>query len=314
VSPNREQQRVPARPRTGLGRGLGALIPDPPPADARSQTGTSPAAPRPVGSPLTVDVDLIAPNPRQPRAVFEPEALQALADSIREHGVLQPLVVSRREGPSGAVSYVLIAGERRLQAARAAGLQRVPVVVREVTPQDQLVLALVENIQRADLNPLEEASALQRLADEFGLTQEALAQRVGRSRAAVANMLRLLGLPEEIKASLSAGEIDEGHARALLGLRTVEQRLALWRETLARSLSVREVEARVRALRGAEGRPTTAPQRPRAEDPDLMDLQRRLQDTLGTGVRLQRSRKGGRLVIDFYSDDQLDALLGLLLP
>ncbi|MHB8575932.1 MAG: ParB/RepB/Spo0J family partition protein, partial [Dehalococcoidia bacterium] len=230
------------RGRGGLGRGLGALIPEAlPPTDAAgtnhpdAEHGSAPSVDtlpgRRPGS-ATIAIDLIAPNPRQPRTAMDPEQLAALAESIRQHGLLQPLVVSRQQTAGGGVSYVLIAGERRLHAARAAGLQRVPAVVREVTPQEQLELALVENIQRADLNPLEEALAFQRLATEFGLTQEALAQRVGRGRVAVANTLRLLGLSDELKASLARGEISEGHARALLGLAGGEARRQLWQQVV----------------------------------------------------------------------------------
>jgi len=193
----------PASPRTtrfGLGRGLGSLLPS-------TAAGFE-----------EVDVDLIVPNPRQPRLAIDPAALADLAASVREHGILQPLLVSRRVSEGGGATYQLIAGERRLQAARAAGLARVPVVIREASPQGMLELALIENLQRADLNPLEEAQAYQHLVDDFGLTQEAIAARIGKSRTAVANTLRLRALPAEIQASLQAGEISEGHARALLGL------------------------------------------------------------------------------------------------
>ena len=289
-------QRSPSR--FGLGRGLGSLLP---------QTG---------GGVDEVDVDLIVANPRQPRTVMEPAALAELAESVRTHGILQPLVVSRRVSETGATSYQLIAGERRLRAARAAGLSRVPVVVRETTPQDLLELALVENVQRADLNALEEAAAYRQLVDEFGLTQEAVAERVGKSRTAVANTLRLLALPEGIRASLAAGEISEGHARALLGLTEDAVRQQAWEEVVARSLSVRQTEELVRRLRdvapdASDETETTAPKR--QTDPLLTDLEDRLQQSLGTQVRLERSRKGGRIVIRFYGDEDLDALLDRLL-
>lgn len=273
--------------RYGLGRGLGSLLPTTPGVEE-------------------VDLDLIAVNPRQPRAAFAEEPLAELAESVREHGILQPLVVSRRQTAGGATSYQLIAGERRLRAARAAGLARVPVVVRESTPQGLLELALVENIQRADLNALEEAAAYRHLIDEFAMTQEAVAGRVGKSRAAVANALRLLGLPEPVRASLAAGEISEGHARALLGLPDEATRLDLWREVVARGLSVRQTEELVRRAR--EAAPATE-KPPRATDPALAHLEERLQTSLGTQVRLERSRNGGRIVIRFYGDEDLDALI-----
>jgi ParB family chromosome partitioning protein len=281
------------RGKGGLGRGLGALFPEQP---------TTAGAVAPVTS---VDIDLIAPNPRQPRTAIDPEGLAALVESMRQHGILQPLVVSRKEVAGGAVRYELIAGERRLQAARAAGLARVPVIVREVSPREQLELALVENIQRADLNPLEEARAFQQLQREFGLTQEQIAERVGRSRTAVANTLRLLGLPEAIQRSLAAGEISEGHARALIGLPAAAQE-ALWRRIVAQGLSVRQAERLARALREA---PAAAPAPARRTDPDLAALAERLQRALGTGVQLSRGRRGGRLVIRFYSDDELTAIV-----
>jgi ParB family chromosome partitioning protein len=294
--------------RAALGRGLGSLLP---------AAGVAAAE---------VDIDLIVPNPRQPRSVMAAEALTELADSVRTHGILQPLVVSRRISESGAVSYQLIAGERRLRAARAAGLARVPVVVRETTPQGLLELALVENLQRADLNALEEAAAYRQLVDEFGLTQEAVAQRAGKSRAAVANALRLLSLPEPIRAALVAGEISEGHARALLGLPDDSARLRAWQEVAARGLNVRQTEELVRRLRGDLPPPAPLPAQGRggADHPpqnisppsharkgagELGDIEERLQRALGTQVRIERSRRGGRIVIRFYGDEDLSALV-----
>ncbi len=298
---------------TRLGRGLGSLLP---PTAAGADE---------------VDIDLIVPNPRQPRSAMAAEALAELADSVRTHGVLQPLVVSRRVSEVGAVSYQLIAGERRLRAARAAGLARVPVVVRETTPQGLLELALVENVQRADLNALEEAAAYRQLVDDFGLTQEAVAQRAGKSRAAVANALRLLSLPDPIRAALVAGEISEGHARALLGLPDGTARLRAWQEVATRGLNVRQTEELVRRLRpdlsrqppSLEGSGRDVPREAisplpsreggAGEGGDLTDIEERLQRTLGTQVRIERSRRGGRIVIRFYGDEDLNALVERLL-
>ncbi len=279
--------------KTGLGRGLGALIPG-------------------GGGVDEVDIDLITPNPEQPRQRFDEAALDELAASIREHGLLQPLVVTRLVAENGAVSYRLIAGERRLLAARRAGLTRVPVVVRETTPRGLLELALVENLQRADLGPLEEAQAYRRLAEEFGLSQEAIAARVGKSRVAVANALRLLSLPEPIKEGLSSGLISEGHARALLGLPDAAARLQAYAEVTGRALSVRQTEELVRRLRTAPPA-TPAPRASSRPDPDLAAIEERLRRALGTQVRLERSRKGGRIVIQFYGDEDLTALLARLL-
>jgi ParB family chromosome partitioning protein len=286
--------------RTGLGRGLGALIPG-------------------GGGVDEVDVDLIAPNPEQPRQRIDPETLEELAASVREHGLLQPLVVTRRVSDSGAVSYQLIAGERRLYAARMAGLERVPVVVRETSSRGLLELALVENVQRADLGPLEEALAYRRLVDEFGLTQEAVAGRVSKSRVAVANALRLLGLPGAIKDGLTTGRISEGHARALLGLPDDAARLRLYAEMVEKGLNVRQTEELVRRLRERPSPPTPSPNFGRGGgtraklDPDLAAIEERLRAALGTQVRLERSRKGGRIVIQFYGDEDLEGLLARLL-
>ena len=269
--------------RSGLGRGLEALIPDLQPAVEE------------------VDVDLIAPNPQQPRTAFDPESLAELAESIREHGIIQPLIVSRPA--AGGAPYQIIAGERRLQAARLAGLDLVPVVFREAADHELLELALVENLQREDLGPLEEAGAFRRLADEFGLTQEAIAGRVGRSRSAVANSLRLLTLSAEIRASLARGEITAGHARALLGIDDAAERRRAWRRILEGHLTVRDAEslAKRRAKRRVAARP-----RPSA---DLAAIEEKLRGSLGTKVELRRGRKGGRLVIHFFSDEELEAII-----
>ena len=277
------------RGKGGLGRGLEALIP-------AGLAGTT-----------EVEVDRIARNPRQPRQQINPEELRELADSVREHGLLQPLVVSRltTEGPH---RYQLIAGERRLEAARLAGLTRVPVVVRDATPEETLELALVENLQRADLKPLEEASAYQRLADEFGLTQEQIAAKVGKSRSAVANALRLLGLPADVKAALARGEISEGHARALLGLRDDEERRSALGEIVRGRLSVRSTEELVR--RRGEARERREADRGAQEE--IRAVEDAFRAALGTRVSLVRRGQGGHLIIHFYSEEQLQALYDLL--
>lgn len=276
----------------GLGRGLEALLPG---------AGAAGAPP----GPREVDIDLIAPNPEQPRTNFPPDQLRELAASIREHGVIQPLVASAE--PEGG--YRLIAGERRLQAARLAGLAAVPVVVREADGAELLELALVENIQRADLNPVEEALAYRRLLDEYGLTQEEAARRVGRSRAAVANAVRLLQLEPDIRRALVAGDIREGHARALLALPEGPARLDLARETARRRLSVRETEAAVRRI--LAGRPRTAAPAPAAP---LRELETSLRRALGTRVSVTAGRGGGaRIAIETYSAEDLDAVATRLL-
>lgn len=274
--------------KTGLGRGLESLIPR--------------AAP----SVEAVDVDLIVPNPHQPRASLGEESLRELAESIREYGMLQPLLVSRTQDPGGALTYQLIAGERRLQAAKMVGLEKVPVVVKEIASDQLLELALVENLQRADLNPLEEAGAYRRLHEDFGLTQEQIAARVGRSRTAVANSLRLLALSPEIRASLASSEISEGHARALLGLDDESQRRRAWHMVMERGLSVRQTEELVRSCpRRARG----AQPRARMRSPELLEVEERLRASLGTRVSLTRSRRGGRIIIHFYSQEELEGLV-----
>lgn len=283
------------RPKGGLGRGLAALIP----AGSEGM--------------LQVDIELVVPNPEQPRTQIESEALAELRQSISEHGILQPLIVTRTVSESGATTYTLIAGERRLQAARLAGLARVPVLVREATDSERLELALVENLQRADLNPLEEAYAYRRLVEEFKLTQEAVAQRVGRGRVAVANSIRLLSLDDSIKSRLAAGEITAGHARALLGVEQPE-RGAILGQIIEQNLNVRQAESLVRAAR--EQVPASAASEPQPgppTDPEKEALEERLREALSTQVQLVPGRKGGRIVIRYYGEEDLQELLNLLL-
>jgi ParB family transcriptional regulator, chromosome partitioning protein len=280
-----------SRTRGGLGKGLEALIPA-----GLAQPGLR-----------RISTDAIVPNPRQPRSVFDPEALQELADSIREMGLIQPLIVQQVPGSQDAPDgprYQLITGERRWRAARLAGLRHVDVIVKEATPQEMLELALVENIQRADLNPLEEAGAYQQLNDEFGLTQERIAERVGRSRASVANAMRLLRLPQEVKDALVTGEITEGHARALLMLSDEDEQLLALHAIVRRHLSVRQAEELVRRLQAA-GSDTS---RQRTRSPETEALEAEFRESLGTRVDLYRSRRGGRLVIHFYSEEDLQAI------
>jgi len=253
-----------------------------------------------------VPVSAITPNPMQPRTALDPGALEELAASIREHGMIQPLIVTE-QGPE---RYQLIAGERRWQAARMAGLGTVPVIVKEASPQQLLELALVENIQRADLNPLEEASAYRQLVEEFDLTQEQVAERVGKSRVAVTNTLRLLRLPTEAKQALADGTIREGHARALLGLDRAEAQIAALKTVIAKGLSVRQTEELVRRLQAQ--RP---PQKvPKPATPEMLALEEEFRDTLGTKVNLYRNQKGrGRLVIHFYSEEELQAIYDVII-
>ncbi len=284
-----------SRKRAGLGRGLSALLPQ---EEASGERGRGI---------LYVPLDAIRPNPRQPRQHMTPEALEELAASIREHGVLQPLLVTRGERPG---TYILVAGERRWRAARAAGLERVPVLVRELTERERLELALVENVQRADLNPLEEAEAYRQLHEEFGLSHAEIARRVGKSRVAVTNTLRLLKLSAEVKAALLAGEIQEGHARALLALPGEEQARAL-EEIRRRGLTVRQTEDLVRQRLARPASPRRPAERP--QDPHLRDAARRLERRFGTRVDIQGRRDRGRIVLHYFSEEELQSLLERLL-
>jgi ParB family chromosome partitioning protein len=272
----------------GLGRGLDALIPS---GDNHFETGV-----------ISLPVGSIQPNPRQPRHHFNPDEISGLADSIREHGILQPLIVS---STPGSEQFTLIAGERRLMAARQAGLETVPAIIREAGEQEYLELALIENVQRSDLSPLEAAEAYRQLTEEFKLSHEDVAKRVGKSRVAVTNTLRLLKLPETVQKALAEGQITEGHARALLALATPYSQVNALQTIIRGGLNVRQTEELVRRLSGQK--PVSEP-RP-ALPPELEALEDRLRARLGTKVSLRPTKKGGTMVIHYYSDEELDALL-----
>ncbi|HUE99100.1 MAG TPA: ParB/RepB/Spo0J family partition protein [Anaerolineales bacterium] len=276
-------------PRSGLGKGLDALIP----------TGQKTSGGE--GGITQVPVDLIQRNPRQPREKFDIEELENLAVSIREHGVIQPIIVS----PGKNEIYTLIAGERRLQAARKAGLKTVPVVIRHATDQQLLELALIENVQRADLNAIEEAEAYQHLAKEFKLSHETIASRVGKSRVAVTNTMRLLDASAAVKQALVDGRITEGHARALLALNTAKAQETLLNQIVNLDLSVRQTEALTRKYAGQK----PASKKRAGPSADVTDVERRLRSSLGTKVSLRHGKKGGTVTIYYYSDEELDSLL-----
>ncbi len=268
------------RSQGGLGRGLASLIPSGTPASGRE-----------------IEIDRIRANPWQPRLAFEDDQLQALAASIALHGVLQPVVLIEVDG-----GYQLIAGERRLRASVIAGKQTIPAVVRTADEQSQLSLALVENLQRADLNALDEARAFRQLIDEFGLTQEQVAQRIGRSRAAIANTLRLLSVAQAVQDAIRAGTISEGHARALAGLDDHEHQTRALELIQRKGLSVRQTERLVKETHPpAPAPPTTDPE----EDPDLEQMAARLREALGTRVTLTPGKRGGRITITWFEADDL---------
>jgi len=276
--------------RQALGKGLGALIPDKPLAEGEGKKSF-----------FTCGIEEIQPNPFQPRKTFNEEPLQELVQSIREKGILQPLVV-RRKGER----YELIAGERRWRAAQKAGIKEVPILVRNVSESELLELSLIENIQRENLNPIEEAEAYKGLAEQFHLTQEDISQKVGKDRATVANALRLLKLPPEIKQSLAEGKVTVGHARALLGLDSPEKQRAAWRKVLSGGLSVRQTENLIKRLR-----PKTSAGAAKST-PEWESLVDELQRSLGTRVRIVGRKKRGRIEIDFYSPEELERILDFL--
>ena len=276
-------------PRSGLGKGLDALIPTGKTTSSGEGTGVTQVA-----------IDLIQRNPRQPREKFDLEELENLAASIREHGVIQPLIVS--PGKNGI--YTLIAGERRLQAARKAGLRTVPVVIRHATDQQLLELALIENVQRADLNAIEEAEAYQHLEKEFKLSHDAIASRVGKNRSTITNAIRLLEASAAVKQALVNGQITGGHARAMLKLPAKAQE-ELLNKIITLDLSVRTTEMLSKKYSGQKPVLKRRPSR----SANVNDLERRLQSSLGTRVALKHGKKGGTVTIYYYSDEELDTLL-----
>ena len=280
VRPDRQQ---------GLGRGLAALIPQ------RAHAAGS----------IEIAISRIQPNPRQPRQRMDEAELEALAASIREHGVLQPILVT--ETLDG---YQLVAGERRFRASQLAGLERIPAIVRQLADREQLELALVENLQREDLGPMEEAHAFRSLLDDFGMSHDAIANRVGRARSTVANTLRLLDLDARVQAAVADRTISEGHARALGGLPTDQQSRVLG-TVVEQQFSVRQTEELVRRLRTPRPVPVAAERR--SSDPDLERVEEELRRSLGTKVTLARSRRGGRIIIEYYSDEELGQLYDRLI-
>ncbi|MBW8010935.1 MAG: ParB/RepB/Spo0J family partition protein [Chloroflexi bacterium] len=278
--------------KSGLGKGLDALIPP-------SESALS------AGSVKQVPVINITPNPLQPRTIFAEEEIADLAASILEHGVIQPLVVTHAENPG---KYVLIAGERRLQACQQANLEQVPVIIREASGQQLLELALVENLQRTDLSPLEAAGAYKELSNSFNLSHEEIAAKVGKSRVSITNTLGLLSLSIAVKKALAEAEISEGHARALKPLSSQSQSAVL-QTIIKRGLNVRQTEDLIRKLKGKK-----TPSKPKAKpSPEILELENRLRESLGTKIGLSHSPKGGKIVIHYYSDEELNALVDRLL-
>jgi ParB family chromosome partitioning protein len=290
---------MPPRKRTGLGKGLDALIP-------KAET---PAANQSTDSPdgkseslLNLSIHSISPNPRQPRTNIDSQELSELAASIQEHGIIQPLIVTHTEIPG---QYLLIAGERRLLAAKQTGLETVPAVLRDSSEQERLELALIENVQRSNLSPLETAEAYRQLSDEFSLSHDEIAKRVGKSRVAITNTLRILNLPPSVLDALRDKEISEGHARALLALPNAQAQAAALRTILDKKLNVRQTEELVRKLLGEK--PVKKPKSDTA--PEIKAIEERLRSSLGTKVNLKHGRKGGTITIHYYSNEELEDLI-----
>ncbi len=275
--------------KQALGKGLGALIPDLSALDDKEKKALGISE---------IELDKIVPNDYQPRKFFDDEKLKELAASIKEQGVIQPIIVHKAGG-----GYQLIAGERRWRASRLAGLKTIPALVKEATKRELLEMALIENIQREDLNPLEAAEAYKRLQDEFKLTQEDLARRVGKERSTVTNFLRLLGLPKEIKHDLSSGALSMGHAKALLSLDRVRDQLQAAASIVKKGLSVREAEALAHGLKNPQKEKKTRPNH------ELKSVEEKLRKSLGTKVSITSKSKGGRIVIEYYSPEDLDRIL-----
>ena len=295
---------------SGLGKGLESLIPKITPI--KSEVAVSGNAPKTKESIFLIEVDRIKENPYQPRRDFNKEELESLAGSIREHGILQPLIITKAEEETVSgikVSYELVAGERRLRAAKMAGLNFVPAIIRPKTEEKQkLELALIENVQRQDLNAVEKARGYEKLVKDFGLTQKEVAERVGQSREAVANALRLLNLPVEIQKAIEVGKISEGHGRAILAVELDHQKLAMFNEILGKNLSVRAAESLGRQVKG-----TPKKVKANALDAESRELESRLEEFFGTRVKLAKSGGRGKILIEFYSPEELNSILDKIL-
>ncbi|MEE8249633.1 MAG: ParB/RepB/Spo0J family partition protein [Gammaproteobacteria bacterium] len=285
--------------RKSLGRGLEALL----------STEAIPEVAGIIGSLKEIPVDLLERGRYQPRVDMREETLEELADSIRAQGLVQPIVVRPLDAVSGELRYEIVAGERRWRAAQLAGLDTIPSIVREIPDQVALVVSLIENIQREDLNPMEEARALQRLVESFEMTHATAAEAVGRSRVMVSNLLRLLELPGPLMTMLERRELDMGHARALLAVDSAEDQLTLARRVVKEGWSVRETERAVRRLPESRKRSSRAGRRA-TRDPDVRRLETSLSDRLGAKVRIEHSGSGGRIIIRYYSLDELDGIIG----
>ncbi len=277
--------------KRGLGKGLSALIPD-----NSVLTGGRTI--------INIDINKIIPNPRQPRAEFAPETLAELAESIKSQGIIEPILARPKNG-----KYELIAGERRWRAARKAGLTLLPAIIKDFSDEESLELALVENLQREDLNPMEEAEAYSKLSNEFQMTQADIAKKVGKDRSTVANMMRLLELPREIQVSIRRGQINVGHARPILSVAGESERLAVWKEILRNNLSVRDVE---QIVHGGEKDPMRMRKRKPVKNEELIDLTELLTTHLGTRVRIHGSVKKGKIEINYFSQEDLERIVEAL--
>lgn len=311
-----------AEKKGGLGRGIGALIPTSEvpgerPVDVFFPAGGSKGTPAQAASDLVavpgarfghLDINSIVPNPRQPRSVFEPEAFAELIHSIRELGVLQPIVVRPLPDKDGKRAYELIMGERRLRASKEVGLDKIPAVIRETADENMLRDALLENLHRSDLNPLEEASAYQQLLDDFGITQEELANRIGRSRPKITNTLRLLKLPADVQRKVAAGVLSAGHARAILGATDAERMSALATKVINEGLSVRALEELVAVDKPTSGK-AAGKVTPGGRQDSLKEMAERLGDQLNTRVKISLGKKNGTIAIDFGSLADLNRIL-----
>lgn len=286
--------------KSRLGKGLQALLPD----DDESPAGAASGK----GAEVRLPLDALKTGPGQPRKNFDQAALEELAASIKEHGIIQPVIVE----DAGDGTYTIVAGERRTRAARLAGFREVPALIRSYSDEKRLEVALIENVQRADLNPVEEAAAYKKLMELTGLSQEETAARVGKNRATVANALRLLKLPGRIQEALERGEISAGHGRALLSVEKAAAQEELFREIAARGLSVREAEARAVSLSNGKAAAGTKAKGGARQDPELASMEQRFIDRLGTKVSIHGDLKKGTIQIEYYSMDDLDRLLGLL--